>query len=373
MGLLANTISCCQFQVVGTLPETNIGEWAAACLQKQAFQSIEHSAEELSIGWVELDDFEVNDFAEPSNYYRDRFLTFTLRRDRRGVPAGLLKAHMERAEQKFLAENPGLHRVPKPRREEMREAVRGSLLAKTLPVPATFDAVWDTENGLLTLATLNGQMIEQFEDLFKTSFEGLRLVVVHPFARAQAVIDPSLAEALQKANHAANDTVIDLIQDNRWLGWEFLRWLTDRTMNTAGEYTVCRPGPGDTGERFVAYINDRLVLEGEDEEGKQKVTVAGPQNRFDEVLAALESGKNICEATLYLEKGELLWKMTLKGEMFQFGSFKAPAVKLEKEDVTDEGREKEALFYERMYMVETGMQLFDSLYASFLQERLGSL
>jgi hypothetical protein len=371
MGLLANTVSCCQFQVVGTLPEANLGEWAAACLAKHAFQNIENSTEELSVGWVELDDFEVADFAEPHTFCRDRFFTFTLRRDRRRVPAGLFKAHLERAEQEFLAANPGLQRVPKPRREELREAVRGALLAKTLPTPATFDAVWDTASGLLTLATLNGQVIEQFENLFKTTFEGLRLVVVYPFARAEAVVDGALAEALAAANGAGTDTVLDLIQDNRWLGWEFLRWLVDRTMNSGATYKVCRPGPAGAGEGFVAYINDRLVLEGEDEEGRQKVTVAGPQNRFDEVLTALESGKNICEATLYLEKEELLWKLTLKGELFQFGSFKSPAVKLEKDDMVDPASERQAVFFERMYLLETGLQLFDSLYATFLHERLG--
>ncbi len=370
MGILANTVSCCQFRVVGTPPEQDFVSWAGDCLTRHAFQNIEHSAEELSIGWVQLDDLESADFSDPQVFARECFLTFTLRRDRRRVPAGLFKAHLERAEQEFLAANPGLRRVPKPRREELREAVRGALLVKTLPTPTTFDAVWDTEKGILTLATLNGQVIEQFENLFKTTFEGLRLVVIHPFARAQAVVDGELAETLAGANRASNDTVLDLIQDNRWLGWDFLRWLVDRTMNSGSQYSVCRPGPSGEGQDFVAYINDRLVLEGEGEEGRQKVTVAGPQNRFDEVLAALESGKNICEATLYLEKEEMLWRLTLKGEIFQFGSFKAPAVKLEKDDLVDPASERLAVFFERMHLLETGLQLFDSLYAAFLRERL---
>lgn len=370
MGILANTISCCQFQVAGTLPEGEFAAWAGECLAKNAFQDIEHTNEELSVGWVEVDDFEAAEFDVPSRYSRHPYLTFTLRRDRRRVPAGLLKAHLERAEAEFLAANPGLKRVPKPKREELRDAVRGSLLAKTLPTPTTFDAVWDTRRNLLTLATLNGQVVEEFESLFKTTFDGLRLVALHPYARAQQAVGEALQPALAKANRATNDTVLDLIQDNRWLGWEFLCWLVDRTMNTDSNYTVNCDGPAQVGEGFVAYINDRLVLEGEDEEGKQKVTVAGPQNRFDEVLAALENRKSICEATLHLEKEELQWKLTLKGELFQFGSFRCPSVKLEKDDMVDEEREKEALFFERMYLLETGLQLFDSLFATFLQQHL---
>ncbi len=371
MGLLANTVSCCQFQVVGPLPEGDLAEWARTCLVKNAFQDIEHSSEELSTGWVELDNFEAADFNTAGHYLREHYLTFTLRRDRRRVPAGLLKAHLERAEAEFLAANPGLQKVPKPKREELRDAVRGALLAKTLPVPSTFDAVWDTRRNLLTLATLNGQVVEEFETLFKTSFDDLRLVTLHPYARAEQTLDEALLPALDKANQATNDTVIDLVQDNRWLGWEFLCWLVDRTMNSDSGYRISCPGPAAIGENFVAYINDRLVLEGEDEEGKQKVTVAGPQNRFDEVLAALENGKSICEATLYLEKEELLWKLTLKGELFQFGSFRCPSVKLEKDDMVHPEREKEALFFERMYLMETGLQLFDSLFETFLQQHLG--
>ena len=39
--------------------------------------------------------------------------------------------------------------------------------------------------------------------------------------------------------------------------------------------------------------------------------------------------------------------------------------------MTDEASEREAVFYERMFLLERGMQLFDSLYADFLLIRLG--
>jgi hypothetical protein len=370
MGLLSNTVSICQFSVVGDMPTENFIEWAGRCLAGHAFQSIEGGSEEQSVGWVHLDDFEACDFEVPDAYARDHYLTFSLRRDRRRIPAGMLKAHMERAEQKFLAEHPGLQRVPKNKREELRDAVRGTLLSRTLPSPATFDAVWDTRNGRLTLATLNSQVIEMFENLFKTSFEGLRLVAVHPMSRAVSVVGEERRQALQQLNRAVNDTVLDQIKDNLWLGWDFLRWLVDRTLNSGAEYRVNQSGPALDGEGFVAYLNDRLVLTGGHEEGTQKITVAGPQDHFDEALAALDTGKDIAEGTLYLEKGEQQWKMTLKGELFQFGSYRCPAVKLEKDALTDRDSERLAVFFERMYVLEEGLQLFDSLLCAFLEERL---
>ena len=173
------------------------------------------------------------------------------------------------------------------------------------------------------------------------------------------------------ANQAGTEAILDLIKSNRWLGCDFLLWLMYQTMNASSEYRVNQKGLAAEGEPFVAYLNDRLVLQGGGESGVQKITVAGPQDHFSEVRAALHIGKQITEATIHLEKDEHTWRMTLKGEMFHFGSFKSPAVKLEKDNTVDAMSEREAVFYERMYLLEQGLQLFDSLFAAFLAERLG--
>ena len=95
------------------------------------------------------------------------------------------------------------------------------------------------------------------------------------------------------------------------------------------------------------------------------------QDSFREGRAARQGGKVVREGVICLEKGEDFWRFNLKGEIFTFGSFKGPSVRLEREDVADPQREREAVFYERMHIVEEGLQLFDSLLAVFLRERLG--
>ena len=370
MGILANTVSICQFQVLGDFPAGDLSAWAAERLSANAFAPIDQGSEELSVGWVHLDDHGAATFGPENAFRRDHYLTFTLRRDQRRVPTALLRAHLERAESAYLAANPGLQRVGKQKREERREAVRGALLARALPAPATYDAVWDTRSGLVTFSSLSPKVVEQFETLFKQTFTGLRLVTVHPFARARRVIDPALQPALEQANGAGTEAVVDLIRDNQWLGWDFLLWLMYRTMNADSRYRVSRPGPALQEEEFVAYLNDRLILLGGGEAGVQKITVAGPQDHFSEVRTALRGGKQITEAILYLEKGEHLWKLTLKGGTFHFASFKAPAVRLEKDHPEEQASEREALFYERMFVLEEGLQLVDSLLAQFLSLRL---
>ena len=195
--------------------------------------------------------------------------------------------------------------------------------------------------------------------------------MLYPFSRAERVLKDNLRPALLRANRAATDDVLNLIQDNQWLGWDFLLWLTYQTTNQTSEYALNQASPSQEGETFVAYLNDRLVLLGGGEGSVQKVSVVGSQEQFSEVRAALKSGKQITEATLYFEKEENQWKMTLRSLMFHFASFKSPSIKLEKDNTTHEADEKEAAFCERMYLLEEGLQLFDSLYATFLEIRLG--
>jgi hypothetical protein len=372
MGILSNTVSISQFQVLGSTPKADLAGWVGASLARNGFRSIEQSSEELSIGWVQLDDYQESGFAGLHTFQHDHYFAFTLRRDQRKLPNALLKPYFARSEAAWLEANPQFRRVPKQQRETLREAVRGNLFAKTLPVPATFDAVWDTRSNLVTFCSLGTKAVDLFVDLFNKSFEGLRLVALHPMARAAKVVGKTLIPELTRANCSSSEGILEQIEANQWLGRDFLLWLMHETMHTAAEYTVNQPGPAVSGEGFVAYLNDRLLLAASSASGVQKVTVSGPQDHFNEVRSALQGGKDIYEAVLYLEKQELLWKLTLKGGVFHFASFKSPAVTLEKDDITDPAMERVAVFFERMSLLEGGLQLFDSLLATFLQQRLAA-
>jgi hypothetical protein len=370
MGILNNTVSICQFQVLGAMPATELAPWVGEGLANDGFRSIEQTSEELSSGWVQMDDYQESEFNGLHTFQHDHYLAFSLRRDQRKLPTALLKPYILKAEEEWLAANPQFKRVPKQQREDLRDAVRGNLFAKTLPAPAIYDAVWDTRSNTITFSSLGTNAVDLFVDQFKKSFEGLRLVPIHPFARAGQVIDEALKPALTKANRSGSEAVLEQIEANQWLGTDFLLWLMHETMNAASEYAVNQAGPAVAGDSFVAYLNDRLLLAASSESGVQKVTVTGPQDHFSEVRTALEGGKEIHEAVLYMEKQEKQWKMTLKGDTFYFASFKAPAVTLEKDDITDPEMEHEAVFFERMYLLEEGLQLFNSLFAIFLVQRL---
>lgn len=371
MGILANSVSICQFQVVGDMPEGDLFTWIGECLDKYAFSSIESGAEELAVGWVRTDDYQASDFGAAQQFRRDHYASFTLRRDQRRIPAPLLKFYQQGAEQEFLGANPGFFRVPKQKREDIRDAARLALLMRALPAPSMYDVVWDTRTGVVTLATVSARIVDLFETEFKKSFPGLRLQMIHPFARAKEVVAAELLPVLEQANLATTEAVLDLIRANCWIGQDFLLWLLWQTMTGSGEFTVATAGTYGSGEPFSAFMNDRVLLQMRGESGVQKVTVAGAQDDFREVLAALRLGKSITEATIHLEKDENAWKLTLKGELFHFGSFRSPPVQLEKDSTVDRQAEEEAVFYERMHLLEGGLQLFDSLFGRFLHTRLG--
>ncbi len=371
MGVYANTVSITQFTVSGDLPKSDEFQWFSQKLSGRAFQSIESSSDELSEGWTQVDRPDDATFEALSAFWRDNYLVFTLRRDQRKIPAAVLKSHTAREEGAFLAQYPNLRRTPKNKRAEIKEQVQLRLMSRCLPVPSTVDVVWDQKSGVLTLFSLGSKVIERFEDIFRKGFEGLHPLAIHPFARARMLLEGQLLDKLEAANQANSDAVLALIRDNQWLGWDFMLWLLQRGLNGEGEFNVCRPGHFTAGERFSAWIDDRIQLQGGGEEGGiQKVSVSGSQDSYLEAISAIKGGKKITSATICMEKDENLWKLTLKGETFGFASFKCPQVRIERDNTVEEMSEREAAFYERMYLLEQGVQLFDSLFKTFLQERL---
>ena len=369
MGFLATSASVCYFKVSGSL---NSHEKHQEKLAEEGFRSIEQSADELSTGWVQLDDYDCGDFSSPDSCWRDHYLCFSLRQDRRRIPVALLKRQVALLCEQFLTEKPTLNYVPKGEKEQIREQARSLLLARTLPTPSIYDVIWDTDQQLLRFCSLGQNSIDSFQGLFHQTFPGLRLQLFHPLARAAEVLPEQLKKPLQQANRAQTESILEQIEANRWLGTDFLQWLLYRTLNSDSHYQVTTPGPLLEKQPFTAFLDNRLVLIGGGHEGVQKITVAGPQDHYLEVKAALRQGKQLEEATIHIQQNEDdSWKLTLKGDKFQFGSYRTPMIRPEKDPNDDPQAEAEAAFFTKIASTEEGEQMFNSLLKSFLELRLG--
>ena len=369
MGVYANTVSFAQYRIQGALPQEDRFQWLREALAARQFHSIEESAEEQSEGWTCTDTPDDPLFEAPQRFWRDRYLFFSYRRDQRRIPGALLKSHVGRAEGEYLAKRPELKRPPKREREEIAERVKLQLLARSLPAPSTIDLVWQMDQGVLTLFSSSAKAMERFEELFSKSFENLRPQLIYPYSRALALLDETAREQLVLQNQAGSEAALEEIQANRWLGEEFLLWLLHAGLEGEG-FRVAATGHFENGTPFSAWIDDRIQLQGGGEGGPQKVAVSGIQDRYLEARSALKSGKAISSAAIHIEKDELQWRFVLNAELFTFSSFKCPPVKIEREGV-EELTERESAFYERLYLLEAGLQMFDSLLLQFLAQRLG--
>jgi len=371
MGFLATSASVCYFQVTGSLNPQEKYQDLQQKLAEEGFRSIEHSADELSTGWVQLDNYDCSDFSSQNSCWRDDYLCFSLRQDRRRIPAALLKRQVIQLREKFLAEQPTLNYVPKGEKERILDQARSSLMARTLPTPSFYDVIWDTDRQLIRFCSLGQSTIDSFQGLFHQTFPGLRLQLFHPLARATQILPEQLREPLQHANKAQTENILEQIEANRWLGIDFLQWLFYRTLNSDSSYQVTTSGPLLEKQPFTAFLDNRLVLVGGGQEGLQKIVVAGPQDHYLEVRAALQQGKQIEEATIHLQQNEdAAWKLTLKGERFQFGSYRTPMIRPEKDPSDDPQAEAEAAFFTKLATIAEGEQMFDSLLKAFLVLRL---
>lgn len=371
MGLLAPSASFCHFQVHGDVPGDLCFDLIAARLKKQAFRSIEQTSEEYSCGWVEIDDYDCVDFLVAQQLCRESRVSFALREDRRKLPASLLKREMTRLSRQFLAEHPTFKRVPKSEREALRDQASQLLFSRTLPVPVFTDVVWDLETQRLCLTSLSQKRIDCFQGLFHQSFPELRLQLLTPLERARQLSSAEQIETLEALNQSNSQSALEEIAANRWLGEEFLGWLLYRGLNTAADYQVCTAGPLLEGQLFHAWLDQRLLLTGQGQQGEQKIVVAGPQDQYSEVCTALVQGKQIAEARLLLQLNEdQEWKLTLKGDVFSFGAFRTPMHKSDTDPQDDPALEAEAAFYAKMGVIDEGEQLFNSLLKTFLALRL---
>lgn len=142
------------------------------------------------------------------------------------------------------------------------------------------------------------------------------------------------------------------------LGQEFLTWLWFRSEN--------QPlGFKDKENRaFTLTLEQRIVVQGGEGESLETASVSGSLSQLREARMGLSTGKKVTRALVRFEREELGWQTMLKAEDFSLGSFRTPKVEREEDDDPD------ALFLEKMYLMELCLGFLDACYADFLNVRL---
>lgn len=144
------------------------------------------------------------------------------------------------------------------------------------------------------------------------------------------------------------------------LGQEFLTWLWFRS-EVGGVFQ-------DSEDRdFFVAMEKRIVVQGGEGELIETASVSGAMSELREARLGLTTGKKVTRALVRFDQEPESWQFTLRAEDFALGSFKTPKIdtSVEKDD------DPEAMFFEKMYLLEKGLGFLDLLYKSFLQLRLG--
>lgn len=194
MGILGASCSFTRFRILDPVP-SELWMQVPAKLKQFAFRDIDDIADDRGWGWTSFEDMlDTTWSANPPD--KGEYLTFSLRLDTRRLSPAVLRKHvlMAMKEEEARNQDQGRKFVSRERRTELKEQVKLKLMARTLPIPATFDVVWATSTNVVYIASTQSKLLELFTNHFTLTFD-LHIEPFTPFALASTMLDEA---ALQK-------------------------------------------------------------------------------------------------------------------------------------------------------------------------------
>lgn len=156
--------------------------------------------------------------------------------------------------------------------------------------------------------------------------------------------------------------LVDLIQEKRFLGQEFLAWLWYKSEERGGVVDI--PGTGDV----LVVFEKHMLLEFGEGEASEKVICRGLQTELKEARAGLLMGKKPEQARIRLARGDYEFNVTLTAATMEFRNVRLPKTVAE----ADEGNDQESLegrLLERISLFEELSSLVNDLYRMFIAKR----
>ena len=177
MGFLSATHSLSRYHIEGKF-ENRVMENIQTGLTKNAIPTMESEYEEISAGWVPFESPYNPDFQKFSFSFGTHFV-FSLRIDKKSIPAKLVQKHMA-IEIEKKKEKTGRDFISKNEKGEIKEMVTDMLMQKMPSVPNVYDILWNYEEENLLLFTTQKAVNEFFETIFFKSFN-LKPVRIFPY------------------------------------------------------------------------------------------------------------------------------------------------------------------------------------------------
>lgn len=153
-------------------------------------------------------------------------------------------------------------------------------------------------------------------------------------------------------------SVIDDVRDSEYLGRDFLVWLWFRSETMESPFRL------QGGEEAELWVGGKVTLQSEGDRGVETIVCTGENAKIKEARVALGEGKKVTRVRLHLRAGDDEWIFELDSTWMNVHSLKTPRIFQEK------GEDPDALFYERMFLVEKFLSLLDGIFAEYIEARL---
>ena len=352
MGFLASSCSFTRFRIIDPVPD---GLWAEIpqLLKNGAIPDIDETTDSQTDGWVSFDDY-LDTTWQAGPPQKGAYMAFSLRVDIRRIPAGVVRKRLDLALKRDKAENEknGKKFISRERRKELKEQVQLSLRRRFLPVPGEFNVIWNTANNEIWFASTQTKMLELFVQRFLATFE-LHIEQLTPPALALSMLGDAAEEAVHDADSV--DYTVDGV-----LGQDFLTWLWFRSDVATSFFRT------DDGQPFQVSMEKRVTVTGGEGSERETTSVsANIDSSLSEARLGLHRGKKVTRALIHLTKDDFVCDVSVKAADFSLNSLKT--ARLSKSDRDDD---PDALFLEKVFLIETAVTLLDSLYRQFLGLRL---
>jgi len=181
MSLLSSTVSVSRYLVEDKI-EGPLIETITQGLKKNTITDIDNEDMDKSVGWTTFNEPFKPDF-EGSSFIIDNYFVFSLRIDRKKVPAKIIQKHYLLAIAKRLASS-GKQYLSRSEKAEIKEDVI-QRLTRTIPAtPNVYDLLWNYEASSLIFFSNQKAANEELETLFNKSFE-LHIIRLFPYTTAE--------------------------------------------------------------------------------------------------------------------------------------------------------------------------------------------
>ncbi len=159
--------------------------------------------------------------------------------------------------------------------------------------------------------------------------------------------------------------LVDLINEKRFVGQEFLTWLWYKSEERGGAINI--EGAGDIQVVFEKH----MLLEYGEGESHEKMICQGLHSELQEARTGLLMGKKLEQARIHLARGDYEWNFSLKGSLMEFRNVKPPKTMASSEEGEDEAA-WEGRVLDKIGLNEEVVRTIDELFRMFLKVRVSA-